>query len=108
MNSIESLIKFIKRLIDKATEFDPDGVEYFEDLTIPACEINDLYDRVKKVEEELSFKDEEKLWQLFVKTSELNPGVSIKKVFEHAVSLLNLYKKCLSELKTDREIKKEH
>lgn len=99
MNSIESLVKFIKHLIDKATELDPDGIEYFKDLTIPACEITDLYDRVKKAEEELQSKDEERLWQLFLSVADHNITSPIVKVFDHSVKALNVYKDCLEGIK---------
>lgn len=65
MTNIEALIKFVERLIDNATETDDDGVEYFKDLNIPACELNDLHERVIKAKSELQSKREDRVWDIY-------------------------------------------
>ena len=65
MTNIEALIKFVDRLIDNATETDDDGVEYFKDLNIPACEITDLHEKVIKAKDELRSKKEDRVWDIY-------------------------------------------
>jgi len=72
MTNIEALIKFVDRLIDNATETDDDGVEYFKDLNIPACEITDLHERVIKAKDELRSKKEDKVWSIYKLCMEAN------------------------------------
>lgn len=72
MTNIEALIKFVDRLIDNATETDTDGIEYFKDLNIPACELNDLHERVIKAKEELRSKKEDRVWSIYKLCMEAN------------------------------------
>lgn len=65
MSHIKVLLQLLDNILSRATEVDEDGVEYLEDFTVPACELQDLSRVRKKVETELASKREERLWEVF-------------------------------------------
>lgn len=95
MTNIEALIKFVERLIDNATETDDDGVEYFKDLNIPACEITDLHERVIKAKAELKSNQEERVWQMF--KNYLSTGHDNDAALRGAITATNWYNAHLKE-----------
>ena len=95
MTNIEALIKFVERLIDNATEIDDDGVEYFKDLNIPACELNDLHERVIKAKAELKSNQEERVWQIF--KHYLSTGCDNDAALRGAITVTNWYNVHLKE-----------
>lgn len=95
MTNIEALIKFIDRLIDNATETDTDGIEYFKDLNIPACELNDLHEKVIKAKAELKSNQEERVWQLF--KHYLSTGCDYNTALREAIDNTNWYNAHLKE-----------
>ena len=89
MTNIEALIKFVERLIDNATETDTDGVEYFKDLNIPACEFNDLHERMIKAKDELWSKREDRVWDIYKLCMEAN--FNSKESLDKAIKTVNYF-----------------
>lgn len=56
MKYTELLIKHIKAKLEKATDVDEGGVEFWKDLSIPACDMQDLSNLVNGAEKELKDK----------------------------------------------------
>lgn len=79
MKSILVLIKHLECLIEKAIQLDDDGIEYFEDLTIPACELNDLEEMVKTAKEEINSEKEHRMWELLLSKGNL-PWIDVKNI----------------------------
>lgn len=85
MKNIGVLIKHLDALIEKATNVDEDGLEYFDsDLIIPACDLNDLYNLVSKAKKELSDKRESRIWELFRDMVARYPQESTEDIFSEA------------------------
>ena len=89
MTNIEALIKFVERLIDNATETDDDGVEYFKDLNIPACEFNDLHERVIRAKKELQSKREDRVWNIYKLCMEAD--CDTKESLDKATKIVNYF-----------------
>lgn len=72
MKKAELLIKHLNSLLNKATDTDIDGVDYWTDLTIPACDLQDLSVLVRDAQKELN----NKMWDEFFTL--LNTRLSVK------------------------------
>lgn len=64
MKKTELLIKHLNSLLERATVTDTDGVDYWTDLTIPACDIQDLSVLVRDAKKELDSKEWDEKFEL--------------------------------------------
>lgn len=67
MKDIKRLLTTLKHHIDNATDIDSDGVEYFVDHTIAACDIKDIADMLGAAEKALENKVDERVWEIYCK-----------------------------------------
>jgi hypothetical protein len=91
MNHIKVLLQLLNNILSRATEVDEDGVEYFEDFTIPSCELHDLSKVKEKAEDELASKREERLWEVF--RSLVAAGYKDEDAYTRAFRTVSVYHK---------------
>lgn len=76
MKKTELLIKHFNILLERATDTDGDGIDYWKDLNIPACDMQELAILIHSAEKEVKSKEEDELFNLLVARLQIKDSLS--------------------------------
>lgn len=68
MNS-RKIIKYLQYIIERATEVDENGVEYYKDIELSACDIEELSAIRNELIKEQQTDKTQKLWEIYKELS---------------------------------------